>query len=151
MKKIVYYLVVMIGFTACASNEKKAETSGPVLSPEEKQKAISDTSNYTTIQWLDSTTLALGKVKKGEVVEVSFRFKNTGDRQLVIKDVMPGCGCTSPEKPQQPFAPGEEGVIRARFDSKNQHLGSHNKPVTVEANTKPSTTHQLYFSVEITE
>lgn len=150
MKKLLYILTIAAGLMACNSSDKSSESS--VLTKEEKQKAATDSTNFTSIQWLDSTSIKLGTMKKGEVVEVAFRFKNTGEKPLIITDVSAGCGCTVPEKPQQPFGPGEDGVIKAKFDSKNQQAGvPHTKYVTVVANTRPITTHQLNFTVEITE
>jgi len=115
----------------------------------ENQKIINDTANYTSLTWLDSTFLDMGKVKEGQVVEVSFRFKNTGTKPLVIMDVTASCGCTVPEKPEQPFAPGEEGVIKAKFDSKGRP-GENRKHISVDANTNPSRSHSLDFRVEVT-
>ena len=37
------------------------------------------------------------------------------------------CGCTVPEKPEKPFAPGEEGVIKAKFDSHGTSIGRNKK------------------------
>lgn len=137
------------GLVACNMDDKKP--GNVTLSAADKERAASDTSNYTSIAWLDSTSLDLGKVKKGKLVEVAYRFKNSGNKQLIITDVSAGCGCTIPEKPKEPYAPGQDGVIKATFDSKNQHTGPHTKYVTVIANTSPNPTHQLNFSVEITE
>lgn len=104
----------------------------------------------TTIEWLDSTLLHLAPVKEGQIVEVSYRFRNSGDKNLVIENVHAPCGCTVPEKPEQPFAPGQEGVIKAKFNS-NGKSGDNNKTITVTANTKPSKEHQLEFSIKVTQ
>ena len=153
MKTFVLLMVVASCLIGCNSNEtNNSETkTGVTLTDEQKQAAASDSSNFTSIQWIDSTSLQLGSIKKGEVVEVAYRFKNTGDKQLIITDVTAGCGCTVPEKPKEPYSPGAEGVIKAKFDSKNQASGvPHTKYVTVKANTTPESTHQLRFTVEST-
>ena len=142
-------MAAMISLAACQTADKKA--SGKTLTSEEKEKATKDSANFTTIQWLDSSYIDLGKVKEGRVVEVAFRFKNTGNKNLIIADVKPGCGCTTPEKPEKPFAPGEEGVIRAKFDSKGKPKGEARKEVFVNANTKPENLIPLSFRVEITD
>lgn len=147
MKKLLFILVTAASIAACKNDEKK-ET---LLKKDIKPDAVSDTANFTSIQWLDSTFLDLGKIKKGEAVEVTFRFKNTGTKQLVIANVSAGCGCTIPEKPEQPFAPGEEGVIKAKFESSNQSVGPHQKPVYVTANTNSPNPIILNFKVDITE
>ena len=146
MKKLLI-VVVAAGLFACQSSDSKAVTE---LTQEEKMNATKDSANFTSIQWLDSTYRDLGKVKEGQVVEVSFRFKNSGTKNLVIADVSASCGCTVPEKPEQPFAPGEEGVIKAKFDSKGRPKGEARKSVFVNANTPLATT-ELSFRVEITE
>ena len=100
----------------------------------------------TTIQWLDSVK-HIGKISEGEKVEIAFRFINTGNIPLVINNVVPSCGCTIAEKPQEPVAPGKEGIIRASFDSKGR-TGTNHKTLTVYANTA-ETTYPLSFDVDV--
>ena len=147
MKKILLIIIAVTSLAACVSKDKKV--SG--LSQEQREKALNDSVNYTSIQWLDTTIKDLGKVKEGQVVEVSYRFKNNGTKNLVIYDVTASCGCTVPEKPEQPFAPGQEGTIRAKFDSRGRPHGMARKEVYVTANTKPEKSHILTFNVEITD
>ena len=146
MKRIIFVLFSSALF-ACQGADK----NGNALTQEEKDVAAKDSANFTSIQWLDSTFRDLGKIKQGQVVEVSYRFKNTGTKNLVIADVSASCGCTVPEKPEKPFSPGEEGVIRAKFDSKGRPIGETRKDVFVIANTTPESSIQLSFKVEITE
>ena len=146
MKKIGFVLAATVILFSCQTADKK--TTG-TLSAEQKIMATMDSANFTNIQWLDSTYKDLGKIKEGQVVEVSYRFKNTGDKNLIIADVKAQCGCTLPEKPGQPFAPGEIGTIRAKFDSKSKQ-GAVRKEIYVTANTTPRTESTLVFSVEIT-
>ena len=150
MKTFVLLMVVASCLIGCNSNEtNNSETkTGVTLTDEQKQAAASDSSNFTSIQWIDSTSLQLGSIKKGEVVEVAYRFKNTGDKQLIITDVTAGCGCTVPEKPKEPYSPGAEGVIKAKFDSKGRE-GAQRKDVYVTANTGNTTNHILSFAVEV--
>jgi hypothetical protein len=145
MKKIFLFASLLSIFAACTVKDKKANQA---MTAEEKKRALVDTANFTQITWLDSTFKNLGKVNEGEIVEVTYRFKNTGDHNLVITDVHASCGCTTPETPQQPYAPGEEGVIKAKFDS-NGRPGVAHKDVTVTANTLPSSTSLLTFEVEV--
>lgn len=76
------------------------------LSAEEKQKVLNDTSNFTSIEWLDPMVQNLGKLVKDQSIEVSFRFKNSGSKILLIESVTAQCGCTIPEKPEKPFCTG---------------------------------------------
>lgn len=80
-----------------------------------------------------------GDIMQGEKVAYSFKFKNTGNADLVITSARGSCGCTVPEYPKDPIAPGKEGKIDVIFDSTGK-TGQQNKKVTIVANTLPSTT-----------
>jgi len=116
------------------------------------QPQAGSTRDSTTIQWLDSIDQNIGSIHKGEVVEIRWHFKNTGDKPLIVEKVTPGCGCTSANGPKQPVAPGKEDVITATFDSKNFE-GTQHKSVTVQANYKNNTSGGLHdvlgFNVQI--
>lgn len=146
MKPLLLLSALTTLLIACGQNDA-SRTAGS----NENQNALADTANYTAIQWLDSTYRDLGKVKKGQVVEIAWRFKNTGNKPLIIQSVRPGCGCTVADKPEAPLAPGEEGTIKGKFDSNNQSAGEHRKAISVDANTLGSAYHQLNFRVEVTE
>jgi hypothetical protein len=157
MKKIVAIALAVVLIAACNSADKTSAEREKYIKDStakaNRQNGTAGTTNVnpqTDIQWLDSTYLDLGKVKKGQMVEVAFRFKNNGTSPLIIDNVSASCGCTVPEKPEKPYSPGEEGVIKAKFDSKNQHTGEHRKHVTVTANTNPNV-HDLNFRVEVIE
>lgn len=157
MKYSLLIALAVFTLAACNSADKtSAEREQYIKDSTEKANrnlTTDETGNpnpETSILWLDSTYLDLGKVKEGTVVEVAFRFKNAGPKPLVITNVTASCGCTIPEKPEAPYGPGEEGIIKAKFDSKNQHAGEHRKHVTVTSNTYPAV-HDLNFRVEVTE
>ncbi|MCB9224007.1 MAG: DUF1573 domain-containing protein [Crocinitomicaceae bacterium] len=81
-----------------------------------------------------------GTVKEGEQVRHTYKFKNTGDKNLILINVKGSCGCTVPEDwPKDPIAPGETGEIKVVFDSQGR-VGNVKKNVRVEANTNPSLT-----------
>jgi len=111
---------------------------------------MTDTSNYTTLEWIDPTTQHLGKIKEGSIVEISWKFKNTGTKPLIIANANGTCGCTIADKPKEPITPGQEGVIKAKFNSQGQAV-SVTKTVSVDANTKPESHHSLTFTAEITK
>jgi hypothetical protein len=86
----------------------------------------------TTVQLIDSV-YDFGTIKEGEKTEFSFRFKNTGTKPLVIVNASASCGCTVPEKPEQPIKPGEIGFIKAVFNSKGK-VGPNHKSITITSN-----------------
>jgi hypothetical protein len=144
MKKALIVLISVAVIAGCNNPDKKA----PISASSAENLALKDSANFTTMQWLDSTHRDLGKVKEGEQVEVSFRFKNAGSKPLVITNVRASCGCTIPETPKEPFAAGAEGFIKAKFNSTGRS-GLNHKQVYVTANTSPSTMQQLEFTVEV--
>lgn len=73
-------------------------------------------------------------LKEGEKVSYTFTFKNTGSADLIIKDVIPSCGCTAPKYVKEPVAPGEEGTVEIIFDSQG-FRGNQYKTVILKTNT----------------
>lgn len=130
---------------ACGGNDSTTPAAAVINS---KPNNSNDTANYTAIEWIDPVHQDLGKVNQGQVVEVTWRFKNAGPKPLIITNASASCGCTVADKPEEPIAPGEEGVIKAKFDSHDRE-NMQNKQVYVEANTKGSRTHQLDFSIDV--
>lgn len=81
-------------------------------------------------------TYNFGSVQDGAIVEYSYRFKNVGTTPLIINSATGSCGCTVPEKPEQPILPGETGFIKVKFDS-NGRVGATHKTVTIASNASP--------------
>tara|TARA_B100001250_G_C19625560_1_gene711359 strand:+ start:202 stop:693 length:492 start_codon:yes stop_codon:yes gene_type:complete len=80
-----------------------------------------------------------GTIQQGDTPEFSFTFKNTGNEPMIISNAKGSCGCTVPQWPKEPIAPGASGEISVKFSSKGKK-GSQNKTVTLTANTTPPNT-----------
>jgi hypothetical protein len=132
-----YLAVAMV--TGCKNNDQRSSAT--------VGNTVTDSTQFTTILWLDSTR-NFGKIPEGQKLEVSFRFKNTGVKPLVIESVQPSCGCTVVEQSREPVAPGGEGRIKASFNSQG-HVGVNHKSLSVYANTKGGQNHTLQFEVEV--
>lgn len=89
----------------------------------------------TTVQMIDSA-YNFGKVTDGEKVEYSYRFRNTGKNPLIVSAAVASCGCTVPEKPEEPIKPGETGFLKVVFNSKGR-VGEVHKEITVTSNAYP--------------
>ncbi|HOK61507.1 MAG: DUF1573 domain-containing protein [Tenuifilum sp.] len=99
--------------------------------------------NQGSTQETDSTQLAeltyvedffdVGTIHSGEIVRHSFRFRNTGNAPLVVKDIIPSCGCTKVDVTSRILKPGEEASVEVVFDSKGW-FGSQYKSVTLRTN-----------------
>ena len=79
-----------------------------------------------------------GEINEGDVIDTVFTFTNVGKEPLIISNAKAGCGCTVPQWPKEPIAPGETGTIAVQFNSKGKP-GTQNKPVTLTMNTTPNT------------
>lgn len=80
-----------------------------------------------------------GDIKQGDVVKHTFEFTNTGKTPLLIENATASCGCTVPQWPKDPVAPGAKGTIDVQFNSAGKS-GVQNKQITITANTQPNTT-----------
>jgi len=49
-----------------------------------------------------------GKIVEGTQASYSFEFTNTGKAPVVISNVQPSCGCTTPEWTREPIMPGKQ-------------------------------------------
>ena len=138
----VFILVLFIGFMVISCNENEAKVKGTPVS----MQLPKDTSQYTSIQWLDSTKRNYGTIPEGKKLEVAYRFLNSGSKPLIIARVQPSCGCTVADQPDEPIQPGKEGVIKASFNSEGR-IGINNKTIFVVANTRGVQSNELQFTV----
>ena len=79
-----------------------------------------------------------GTIAQGDKPQTTFTFTNTGDAPLIISNAQGSCGCTVPDWPRNPIAPGEQGEIKVSFNSSGRQ-GKNDKQVTLNANTIPNT------------
>lgn len=139
MKRLIVLSALVVLLASCGNNDKKVATTDATTT---STGAAADTENLTTVQWLDSVQ-NFGKVVDGEKVIITFHFKNTGTKPLIISNVQASCGCTVPSKPEEPIAPGAEGKITAEFNSEGR-VGKATKNLTVQANIKEGIANLLF-------
>lgn len=117
MKKILFTLSLLfatsLAFNGVIAQEEAVVESGAKI---EFQK---ETHDY-------------GTIKQHGDGSCEFEFKNTGNEPLMISNAKGSCGCTVPEWPREPIAPGETGVIKVKYDTKR--VGPINKSVTLQSN-----------------
>ena len=165
MKKFNLLMVAGLGialaFTSCKDKSETADAANatPEVAAADAQAMTIDpatgqpvaateqpyvpTGPLTAIKF-DNDTHDWGKVMDGETVTHVFKFKNTGKEPLVINNAKGSCGCTVPEWPKEPIAPGGSGEIKVVFDSKGKGAvggKDDSKRVTITANTDPVDTY----------
>ncbi len=79
-----------------------------------------------------------GNIPDTDRVQTVFKFKNTGEADLLIRNAVGSCGCTVPEYPKTPIKPGESGEMKVSF-SPTGKSGMQNKTVTITTNTASGT------------
>jgi hypothetical protein len=125
--------------SALANVTPTQEVTAPVASPDGSVIPAQPAAptGPTTVMTFAETTFNFGTVEDGEKVRHAYKFKNTGKEPLVISNAKGSCGCTVPQWPQAPVAPGASGEIIVEFDSKGKP-GVQTKTVTITANTDPA-------------
>lgn len=130
-----------VSFTSC---KKEATTTPSTTVPTETTTVPStpQSTTETTAPVADGkqTTISFteeefdfGDINQGDKVVHVFTFKNTGENDLTITKAVGSCGCTVPEFPKEPIAPGKTGTLKATFNSDGKS-GPQNKSITVSAN-----------------
>lgn len=156
MKKAIFALtaLAMLGFTSCDNaaskireseseasasnaqntNANKAETN--FQANQNNQQIDVDPENAPAFSF-EKESHDFGVIKEGEVAKTDFTFTNTGKTPLIITNASGSCGCTVPQWPREPIAPGESGTIHVEFNSQGKP-GNQTKQVTLTANTVPN-------------
>lgn len=99
----------------------------------------------TTLQF-ERDTLGLGRVKLGEKVEVTFKYINTGELPLMIKNVQTSCGCAEAKWDKEPLASQKTGEIKVTFKAERE--GHFLKSVFVVCNIWKKV-YQLHLDGEV--
>lgn len=151
---LVYSLLSGCNDAPAAAPDPADEELGPnasiIRSPVTGNQGDTDTMDVARMVFTEGAEFLFGEVEQGEVVNHEFHFTNTGTQPLLISKARSTCGCTVPDYPEAPIAPGESGVITVAFDTKNKY-GRQRKPVTITANTYPAVTVIYMDGTVITE
>ncbi|WP_106794495.1 DUF1573 domain-containing protein [Aquimarina sp. Aq78] len=133
MKKGILILAGVFAMTvmSCKDNaaEKVKEENVEIAADRDAKNADYPVMTFT------KTEHDFGTINEGDVVEHKFAFTNTGKAPLVIVSAKGSCGCTVPEWPKDPIAPGATGEMLVKFNS-NGKPNQQTKQVTITANTE---------------
>src|SRR5690606_3865160 len=141
--KIFLTASIAVFMASCTSSQQQGSSDAQTAS------AGTEAVQGAAVFSFEKTSYDFGTIQEGETVEHEFKFKNTGTGPLIINDAQASCGCTVPEYPKEPVAPGQEGVIKVIFNSEGR-FGKQNKVITITSNADPSTT-ELYLTGEVLE
>ena len=145
MLKIGVFLTIFLMMYSCKFGER--DVPSLPIKAEDKVKILADSTNYTSIQWIDSTYKNCGEITEGGKMEINYKFKNTGNKPLYFHSVSASCGCTLVDKPEKAILPGDESIIKSVFNSKGR-IGLQEKQITITCNTNPNI-HILRFKLNV--
>ena len=96
----------------------------------------------------DARSFDFGDIKQGDKVNHTFMVKNTGKRELIIRDVKTSCGCTAVTPQKRNIAPGESVPLKVTFNSMGKR-GRQNKSITVITNDPSNATSVLRIASNV--
>ncbi|MBA4302801.1 MAG: hypothetical protein C0424_01095 [Sphingobacteriaceae bacterium] len=151
MKKLVFALfwVGTLMTIGCSNNGNEEVSEQAIMNPLSAENEGKSANGKLPEMTFDKDLHDFGTIAEGEKVTYSFRFKNTGNSDLIIQTASGSCGCTVPEYPQKPIKAGETGFIKVQFNSEGR-AGIQEKQVTIVANTIPNTL-TLKIKAEVSE
>lgn len=147
MNKIILAAAAIALFIACNGNKTADTASADTITANVDTAAAQADTTSAPAMVFEQPKYDFGMVHEGEKVSYQFKFKNTGKSPLIISSAMASCGCTVPDYPKTPVAPGQEGVISVVFNSANQS-GKQSKTITITSNSIPPVT-EVYLTGEV--
>ncbi len=132
MKKVILILgiVIFFAFVSCKDNASSKIKSDNVAVAAGRDAA----GKQLPVMEFEKSEHDFGTIQQGTPQETVFKFTNTGNAPLIITDAKSSCGCTVPERPKDPIAPGETGELLVKFNGAGQNQVT--KTITVTANTE---------------
>lgn len=71
-----------------------------------------------------------GKILQGKPVDYYFELTNKTDKPIVVENTWASCGCTTPEKPTEPIAPGATAKLKVQYNASG--MGHFDKQVSIK-------------------
>jgi hypothetical protein len=97
----------------------------------------------------EKTLFDFGDLTGADTVSTTIKYSNTGDRELVIKNVRTTCGCTAGVPAKTILAPGEESTVEVSFVAKGKR-GKQRKRITFTSNDPKQRVQNIYITANIT-
>ena len=125
MKKIIFTLLALFVLTTSnAQSEKRAKIE------------------------FEKTTIDLGKFgQENAVRHCQFVFKNTGDANLYIHQIIPTCSCTNPKYPTPAIVPGATDTIFVTYNGEGKAPRKFRSSITIHSNATAEMT-KIYIKGE---
>ena len=97
----------------------------------------------------EKTTIDLGRFGQEEAVRhCQFIFKNTGDANLYIHQIIPTCSCTSNKYPTHAIVPGASDTIFVTYNGEGKSPRKFRSSITIHSNAVTEMT-KIYIKGEL--
>ena len=149
MNKFVYILALAAIASGCNGNKSASiqdSTSTATVVARNDSTQVAPNPDAAVMEF-ENVNYDFGKVKEGEKVSYTFKFKNSGRSPLIITNATASCGCTRPTYPHEPISPGATGNIDVTFDSTDR-TGKQDKVITIMSNANP-TINEVHLTGEV--
>jgi hypothetical protein len=133
--KIIVVFMLSLAFISCKESATSKINTSNLESAKERDAVIGLGS---AIVEFDQTEYDFGELVEGEIAEGTFKITNKGKVNLIITSAKATCGCTVPEWPRDPIAPGASANLKFTFNSSGR-VGKQNKSITLQTNSEKVT------------
>ncbi|WP_282074593.1 DUF1573 domain-containing protein [Maribacter aquivivus] len=96
-------------------------------------------SNDNTTISFEKTDYDFGEIAADENVSLLFRFSNTGEAPLIIKNITTSCGCTVPEWNKKSIMKDEESEIKVDIHPTGPGIFNSSLTVFYNSDNSPQT------------
>ncbi len=137
MKKsiIICLAVLALAVVSCKENASSKIKTANLETAKERDAKIGLGS---PIIEFDQKEYDFGTITEGDIIDGKFTVFNKGKTDLIITEVKPSCGCTTPDWTKEAIKPGESGEIKFSFNSSGR-TGKQNKSITIKSNAEKVT------------
>ena len=103
---------------------------------------------YSQTLSFEKKTHDFGDIDDVGKVSTQVKFKNDGDKKLIIEDVRASCGCTAGKPAKMELEPGEESYLDVTFNPQGKR-GNQRKSITFKTNDPVNPTQAIYITARI--
>ncbi|MFN4079825.1 MAG: DUF1573 domain-containing protein [Saprospiraceae bacterium] len=95
----------------------------------QESHSVASKNKVSVVEWLDGVEYDAGLTPQGQIVKRAFRYRNLGERPLLLQNARADCSCATPDWTEAPVPPGGQGQIVLSYDGKRE--GAYNKRIRV--------------------
>jgi hypothetical protein len=116
MKRILLAATAVV-FAVAMNAQNQTQTTPAQTTPDDVMKLNQEKHDF-------------GKIPQGIPAEFYFQITNKSDKAIVVESAQASCGCTTPEKPTEPIAPGATAKLKVQYNAAN--MGGFTKTVSIK-------------------